>query len=174
MSRKSCVRWAGLATAILLAAGVVLLLESAEAQTRTRQTQQPGGADGGAGGVGGAGGLGGVGGAPGGAGGRGGGGAGGAGGGFGGAGGGAGGAGGGFGGGAGGAGGGFGGAGGGFGGVAGAGSVAANNEFVYVLQNHTLYQFSADDLRLLKRVPLDAALGEPVEPGRPAAGRPGR
>lgn len=157
MSRKSCVRWAGLATATLLAVGVVLLLESAEAQTRTRQTQQPGGADGG---VGGAGGLGGVGGAPGGAGGRGGGGAGGAGGGFGGAGGGAGGAGGGF--------------GGGFGGVAGTGSVAANNEFVYVLQNHTLYQFSADDLRLLKRVPLDAALGEPVEPGRPAAGRPGR
>jgi hypothetical protein len=155
-----------LAIATLLALGVVLLLETAEAQTRTRQIQQPGGAEAGAGGLGGAGGAGG---APGGAGGRGG-----AGGGIGGAAGGAGGAGGGFGGGAGGAGGGFGGGAGGFGGVASAGSVAANNEFVYVLQNHTLYQFSANDLRLLKRVPMDAALGEPVDPAGPAAGRLGR
>ena len=68
---------------------------------------------------------------------------------------------GGFGGGGGGQGGGFGGGGGGQGGGGfggfGGGSVAANAEYVYVLQNNTLFQFAASDLKPIKNVPLDGA-----------------
>lgn len=53
------------------------------------------------------------------------------------------------------------GSGGGFGGAGfpgfGGGSVAANAEYVYVLQNNTLYQFSAGDLKPIKNVPLEPA-----------------
>ena len=62
---------------------------------------------------------------------------------------------GGFGGGGGGQGGGFGGGGGGFPGFGGGGSVAANTEYVYVLQGNTLHQFAAGDLKPIKNVQLD-------------------
>jgi hypothetical protein len=147
-----------------LALGAVLLFDTVEAQTRTRiqgssdRAGGQGGAGGGfgagggrgvgfggGGGAGGAVGFGGGGGAPGAGGDAGGGIAGGA-----------------------------GGLGGGFGGIPWGGSIAANAEFVYVLQNQTLYQFSANDLRLLKRVPLDAALGEPEAAAKPVADPQGR
>ena len=64
---------------------------------------------------------------------------------------------GGFGGGAGGQGGGGGyGGGQGFPGFGGGSSIAANTEYVYVLQNNTLHQFSASDLKAIKSVPLPA------------------
>ena len=70
-------------------------------------------------------------------------------------------------------GGGFGGGGGGSGGAGGfrgagfgtAGSVAANADFVYVLQQHTLTQLSAKDLTEVKRVTLQPAAGEAGEHG---------
>ena len=64
-------------------------------------------------------------------------------------------------------GGGFGGGGqgsGGFGGGGfGGGSVAANAEYVYVLQNNTLFQFAANDLKPIKSVPLEGAPAVPAK-----------
>ena len=71
-------------------------------------------------------------------------------------------------------GGGFGGGGGGFGGGGqggggfggggfGGGSVAANAEYVYVLQNNTLFQFAANDLKAIKSVPLEGAPAVPAK-----------
>jgi hypothetical protein len=51
------------------------------------------------------------------------------------------------------------------------GELAANDEFVYILQGHTLYQFSAGELRLLKRVPLELGEGEAAAPEGGGAGR---
>ena len=51
--------------------------------------------------------------------------------------------------------------------VSSAGSVAVNDEYVYVLLHNSLYQFSAKDLKLLTRVPIEPPKVEkqPEEPG---------
>jgi hypothetical protein len=44
----------------------------------------------------------------------------------------------------------------------GGGSVAANAEYVYVLQNNTLFQFAANDLKPIKNIQLDGAPAAPA------------
>jgi len=46
------------------------------------------------------------------------------------------------------------------------GSICANNSFVYVLRGNTLYQFSADDLKLVKKVKIELERDMPFTPFR--------